>query len=205
MNISFENIKSLTIVVLIIVIVLLRECGDGCNKHQPLPGTNTVISTKVVTKYDTIKSTSISYVPKVISKTAFKVDTFILDKTLKIDTAAILTDYYSKYYYSDKIKIDSFGDITINDSVSKNAIFCREVKKNIIIPTTTITKEVLVNKREFYVGLGASTELKPFNLNYIGAEALYKTKKQQMYGLGFGINQNLKFVLSARIYWKISK
>lgn len=74
----------------------------------------------------------------------------------------------------------------------------RDIESNILIPTTTITKEIYLNKREFYWGLGVQGRTD--QLNYVGGEFMYKTKNKQQYGIGLGLNQDLQPVLSGRLY-----
>ena len=84
-----------------------------------------------------------------------------------------------------------------------NSILSRSFVSNIKIPTTIITKEIYLNKREFYWGLGLQGQTD--QLNYLGGELMYKNKQKNMLGLGLGVNQDLQPVLSGRIYWKIGK
>ena len=99
--------------------------------------------------------------------------------------------------------MDSLGVVTITDTIFKNTIWKREVKSDILFPTKLITKEIYLNNREFYWGVGASG--RSDQINYIGGEILYKDKKKQIYGLGLGVNQDFKPVISGKLYWKIGK
>jgi hypothetical protein len=183
----FNNIQTLLIVVLVIIIVFLRSCsGRGAVKPE--------IITKIEIKYDTIQTIKETYVPKwktkvvteIVTETITETDTF----QQPIDTLAILQDYYTKYFYQDTIEIDTIGYAIVNDTITKNSIFSRDVKTSIIYPTTTITNEIYLNKLEFYTGIGIVGGLK--QLNYIGGEILLKTRKRTMYGLGLGIDQSLQ-------------
>lgn len=196
----FNNIQTLLIIILIIIIVFLRSCsGRGTVEPE--------IITKIEIKYDTIQTIKETYVPKwktkvvteIVTETITETDTF----QQPIDTLAILQDYYTKYFYQDTIEIDTIGYAIVNDTITKNSIFSRDVKTSIIYPTTTITNEIYLNKLEFYTGIGIVGGLK--QLNYIGGEILLKTRKRTMYGLGLGIDQSLQPALSGRIYWKIGK
>jgi len=143
------------------------------------------------------KVVNTKYVPKWRIRTETIHDTIPAD----IDTLEILKDYYAKYFYSDTIQLDTLGSIVINDTVTRNLISMRDIESNILIPTTTITKEIYLNKREFYWGLGVQGRTD--QLNYVGGEFMYKTKNKQQYGIGLGLNQDLQPVLSGRLYWKI--
>ena len=194
----FNNIQSILIVVLVIIILLMRQSDGGFG------GDNTVIkdTTYVETiKWDTIKVPEITYVPKWRTKVVTKHDTI----PTNIDTALILKDYYSKYFYSDTLSIDTIGSIVINDTITQNKILVRAPKVNVLIPT--ITKEIkiteVINEREFYYGVGLHGNNE--QLNYLGGEFMYRTKNKQVYGIGVGINQDLKPIIGGRMYWKIGK
>jgi hypothetical protein len=193
LNHLFNNIQTLLIIILIIIIVFLRSCGgkDDCSEFE--------VITKVEVKYDTIKTVKEIYIPKWNDKIITETDTFFGS----IDTLDILKDYYSKYFYSDTVKIDTIGYVILNDTITQNNIFSREVRTNVIFPTTTITNNIYSNKLEFYTGLGIAGNLT--QLNYVGGEILLRTKKRTIYGLGLGIDQNLQPTLSGRMHWKIGK
>ena len=163
MKVSFKNIQSLLIVVLVVII----------EKTSYIPQWKT----KYLTKTDTIPSNT--------------------------DTVAILKDYYAKYFYVDTIYIDTLGYAVINDTISQNSIISRGIKSNFLIPNKTVTNTFYINNREFYWGLGLAGSTK--QLNYLGGELLFKSKKHQVYGFGIGINQDFQPVLSGRMYWKIGK
>ena len=190
----FNNIQTVIIVVLIVVIILLRECGGG--KEKVDPEIERIV--KIETKYDTIVKSVPTYVPeyrtRVITKTIH--DTV----KLTIDTASILKDYFATYAYADTIKADSI-DLVIFDTISQNKIISRGIDYSLIYPTTTITKEKTVNKREFYVGFGLMGNKS--QINYIGSEFMLRTKKKQAYGVGIGLNNEFQPVIGFKMYWKI--
>jgi len=190
----FKNIQTLLILVLIVIIFFLRN-----NNNDPIPTKPTVIN-KIEIKYDTIIKEVPVYVPKYINKIVIHYDTIL--KYHKIDTTKILKDYFATYVYEDVQKLDSLN-LTIKDSVSQNKITSRLIKYELIYPTTTITKKIYLNNKEFYWGLGIQGSTS--QLNYIGGELMYKTKKKQLYGLGIGVNQEFQPVLSGRLLWKIGK
>lgn len=189
---SFKNIQTLLIIVLVVLLFLQRSCSS-----DPIPDTKIV--TKIEVKYDTINTVTKTYIPKWKTKIETIHDTFQAD----IDTLAILKDYYTKYYYSDTLKIDTVGYAIINDTITQNFIAARKIKTNILIPTTTITKEIYLNENELYWGLGLQGRTD--QINYLGGELLFRNKKKQVYGLGIGVNQDFKPVLSGRMYWKLGK
>lgn len=191
----FKNIQTLLIVVLLIVIFLMRSCGEGDTFTEPK------VITKVETKWDTLKINSTVYVPKWKTKIVTQVDSILVN--IPIDTLEVLKDYYAKNVFVDEIVLDSLGIITITDTIYKNTVWRRGIKSNVLIPKTTITEEIYLNNREFYWGFGLQG--RSDQINYLGGELLYKDKKKQIYGLGLGVNQDLQPVISGRLYWKIGK
>ena len=187
----FKNIQTLLIVVLLVLLWLQRSCSSSPEITEPQ------VITKVEVRYDTVETIKETYVPKYITRIETVIDTF----TTPIDTINILKDYYSKYYYSDTLQIDTVGYAIINDTITQNTILARDIRTNILIPITTITKEIYLNNRELYWGLGLQGRTD--QINYLGGELLYKNKKYQVYGLGIGVNQDFKPVISGRMYWKI--
>ena len=193
-----KDFKTLTIIGLIIVIFLLRECRG---EKSPIP-TEPVTIVKIETKYDTIVETVPTYIPKYKTKVKIKTvhDTIRIHDTIPVDTAAILKDYFTTYAYTDTLKKDSVTFV-INDTISQNKILSRGIKYNLIYPTTTITTEREVNKRELYIGFGLGGDRQ--QLSYIGSELLLRNKKDKIYGIGLGINNNFRPVLTFKMNWKV--
>jgi hypothetical protein len=206
MKLFFNNIQNIIIVVLVVIIILMQQCSNASfdfslfpKKDKP-PVEGTVI-TKIETKWDTLTLDSLVYVPKWNTKIEYRTEyeTIMQD----IDTVSILKDYYSKYVYSDTVSLDSFGNIVINDTITENKIVFRKIKPNIYIPTTTITRDSLISKNEFYYGFGLAGNQEQFN--YIGGELLFRSKKKKVLGVGVGLNNQLQPIISARMMWKIGK
>jgi len=188
----FKNIQTLLIVVLIALLFFQRSCSS-----TPTPEPEVI--TKIEVRYDTIETVKEVYVPKWRTR----VVTETISVPTEIDTVAILRDYYARYFYTDTLKIDTFGYAVINDTISRNTVLARDVRTNILIPTTTITKEIYLNKNELYWGV--SLQGRTDQINYLGTELLWRTKKRSTYGFGLGVNQDFQPVLSGRMYWKIGK
>ena len=200
----FRNIQSITIVVLLIIIFFLREC-QGNQVNSPLTEGETIV--KIETKYDTIVNTIETYVPEYRTEVKWKTrtihDTIEIHDTIPIDTLSILEDYFKAYAYTDTLAKDSVTFI-INDTISQNKILARGIEYSLVYPTTIISKESAVNKRELYIGGGLGVA--DGNFNNIGAELILRTKKHTMYGVGFGltvVDLNLVPTISGKMYWKI--
>ena len=186
------TIQSLLIVVLVIMVLFQSQCSK-----KPIVEPEVIVT--IETKWDTVEVVQTEYVPKWKTKLVVEYDTIPSD----IDTMMILKDYYAKYSYTDTLTLDTLGFLVLNDTITMNSILSRSFVSNIKIPTTIITKEIYLNKREFYWGLGLQGQTD--QLNYLGGELMYKNKQKNMLGLGLGVNQDLQPVLSGRIYWKIGK
>lgn len=186
------NIQTLLIIVLGIVIFFMRSCD-----RKPVI-TEPQIITNVEVVHDTINREVPVYVPKYITKVVHDIDTF----STPIDTSAILSDYFSTYVYEDVQNLDSLI-LTITDSITENSVKNRSIKYQLIYPTTTITKEIYLNKNEFYYGFGLQGTSK--QLNYVGGELLLRRKNKKAFGIGIGVNQDFTPVLSGKFYWKIGK
>ena len=182
------------ILIFILALVLLYQ--SQCSKKDPV---EPEVIVTIETKWDTVSVTQTEYVPKWKTKIVTEHDTIPQD----IDTMDILRDYYARYFYTDTLNLDTLGYVVLNDTITKNSILNRSFTSKIQIPTTTITKEIYLNRREFYWGLGVHG--RPDQLNYVGGEFMYRTKNKQVYGLGVGLNQDLQPIVGGRMYWKIGK
>ena len=183
-----------TVLILILALIILLQ--SQCSRKDPV---EPEVIVTIETKWDTVEVTQTQYVPKWKTKVVTEEVLIPAD----IDTMSILEDYYARYFYTDTLNLDTLGYLVLNDTITKNSILNRSFTSKIQIPTTTITKEIYLNKREFYWGLGVHG--RPDQLNYVGGEFMYRTKNKQVYGLGVGLNQDLQPVFGGRMYWKIGK
>jgi hypothetical protein len=188
----FQNIQSLLLVVLVVIIFLMRGCSGTPASTEPRVERDTII------EYVTIEKEYPVYVPKVKYVTRVNIDTF----SIPIDTSAILSDYYAIRTYEDTQVLDSL-DLTITDTVSQNQIVGRKIAYNFTYPRKTIKETIYLNQRELYVGLRGIGNLD--QISYLGGEMLYRTKKKQVYSFGVGVDQNLVPVIALSMYWKLGK
>lgn len=188
------NIQTLVILVLVIL-VLLKTCGSGDEI------TTEKVVTKVEVRYDTLEVEKKVFVPKIktVVRTNTITDTVVLKS--RIDTLAILKDYYNKYVYQDTLKLDSLGYVVIMDTISQNKIFSRKFDSQILIPTTTITNDIYLNQSKFFGGVSIGGNKS--QINFLSGDLLYKSKKDNVYGVGLGVNQNLEPIVIGRVYWRI--
>jgi len=198
------DFKTLLIAVLLIVILLLKMCTP---KPNPVPGEVIKVDGK---KYEVIKRiTDTQYITK--TKTLYKPgETIYVDRPIyvdvpqDVDTTEILRDYYAKYVYKDTIKLeDSLGMVTLTDTIQKNKIIGRKFKSE--INQITIKDSIFIKelpKNQIYVGgiIGADRKV---GFNYFGPTLVLKTKSDNMYSIGIGLNNNFTTSIQAGIYWKI--
>jgi hypothetical protein len=188
----FKNTKNILILVLVLIIILMRTCSTT-------PPTKPITTTKTIIEYIPVTNTVVEYIPRWKEKIVIQIDSF----KEPIDTIEILNDYYSKYYYIDTLKVDTFGFILVKDTVSQNKISSRNIEYNINIPKITIENTKFINEREFYIGPGVQGNIR--QLDYIGGELYLKTKTSHIYGVGIGVNNNLQPVFRGGMYWRINK
>tara|TARA_B110000977_G_scaffold197443_1_gene279974 strand:- start:2837 stop:3418 length:582 start_codon:yes stop_codon:yes gene_type:complete len=189
----FSNIQTILVVVLVALLFYQRSCSFDRKTVEP------TVVTKIEVKYDTVQSVVERYVPKWRDRIINHIDTI----TTPIDTLAILKDYYAKYAYTDTLKVDTIGYVVINDTITRNIILSRDIHTNLVIPATTVTNEIYPRNRELYWGVGVQG--RSSQISYLGGELLYKDKRDHIYGVGLGINQDFTPVISGRLYWKIMK
>ena len=188
---SIDFVKIVLIAVILILVISQVQCGID---NTP----EVVTTTKVETKLDTIYLSKTKYIPQ--KKTI--VDTIYQEIPAEVDTLTILKDYFSKVVYRDTINIDTFGTLVIEDTISRNLIISRELFSNIVLPTTTVTKTTLENKRILYAGASLSGNREV--INQLGVGLMLKGKNDRLYGLGLGLNSNLQPLITGSIYWKVS-
>lgn len=190
-----QNRFYLIIIGVLLLILSMQKCGGGCNFIPVLPPADTIRTV------DTVHKVVIKEVPTYIPQWRTRIE-YVHDTTRIIDTAYVIGDYYSTYFYQDSLINDTLC-FYINDSISENKIKSRNLKYIMLFPTIRIRDVVVQNKNEYYVGLGLIGNQK--GINYFGPEFLLRTKKKDVYGIGIGIDGNFTPNLSLRTYWKIGK
>ena len=219
-----KYIKEILIVALIVIIVLQRGCsGDyGDKEIVKVDGKDyELIKQETDTVFVEKKVEVTKYVPKYITKEVIKEVEIPVD----VDSLAIIKDYFSKVTVTDTLNLDydfpkevtdslgqkppsSLGYGILTDVISQNRIESREIDWFFKIPTvynTTIVKEL--PKLEFYYGFGVGMD-QTNGLNNFSGNLLVKTKKMNVYGLNFGMSNQLglyKPFVGGSMYWKIGK
>lgn len=193
------------IAVLVVIILLQRSCSGPAN--PPCDSTtSTLIKTDTV--YRDVVKTDIKKVKVYMHDTTYVKEPWMVPDTnydrLKRQFEDLIDLYASKNLYSDTIKIDTIGTLTVIDTVTHNNLRLRVYKHNYSIPTITNTVVVPAKpKRQMYIG-GALGFGYPITPTSIQAGFLFKNKKDQIYGAhaGMDLNGHVTYMLSS--YWKIS-
>lgn len=189
------------IVVLLLIILLQRSCKgkDVIDEPTSVTQIDTIWKIKTDTIIKTVKEISVIHMP-VPSDPQYHPSDDI--DTCKARFNRLLTDMLTKRVYSDTLKLDSLGTITIIDTVFMNKLGKRTKIYDYKIPfvTKTVTKQA-DPKRQLYVGgnlFGDKTKLQ-----LLTPGILYKTKKDHIYQVNVGINFDGSITYGAGIYYKI--
>jgi hypothetical protein len=206
------NFKNIAIAALIIFVLL-----EWFNPGGVMPGKKVFIAGKA---YEVIKH-DIDTIDIVKTKVITKKGEDIYHETIVekqvvipavIDTMALLKDYYSKVLYKDTLILpDSLGTVSILDTITQNKILGRTFNASVkqrTIKETMIVKEL--PKTKVFYGLEGGFNKADF-VSSVGAGVLINTKKDKIYQLGLGVNNqttdgtNGGFTPYIRggVYWKI--
>ena len=164
-----------------------------------------VPSVKIVSDTTYVKSWDTAFQPinnpyKVQSEKIYvygphKRDTLYLDRPERVDTAAILKDFFAQALYNDTLRV-KYGLVIIKDTISQNRIAGRSIMTRFAFPDVTTTKTIAEGpKRMLFVGPDIGFG--------IGVSAAYKTKTDHLLGLGYMLTQH-GGLLDLSYKWKIS-
>lgn len=205
---SLKKVRLIEIVVLVLlVVILIQRCGGGGRDKE------TIIETKIIRDTSwVIKDSIINTKPQIIKTEPYPVpidrwNTEYLPDTnydkLISQYEQIVRELLARNISSDSIKIDSIGHVYIVDTVSKNMITGRSTRYSVKYPIVTNT--VIVpekKKRQMYIG-GSVQGQKSEIINQINAGLLFKTKKDQIFGVYAGTSLNGIPIYGVQSYWKI--
>lgn len=199
-----DKLTGLVILALVGTLFFQRGCGTG-DSGPKKPDTVRVVDTAwfkhdslIVKKVPVIREIpgDIQYIPQAPADY----------ESLKADYKALQATHYAKRIYKDSIPVGKFGYIHVTDTVSQNALGKRKTQEAFKIPvvkeTTTITKYE-DPKRQLYIGGGVNMNQ---NLGLAGAKVglMYKTKKDQLYGINSQVDLKGNTTFGIESYWKIN-
>lgn len=199
MKINFNNILSITILILAVIIVLHRSNSSPDIIEKPV-----VIRDTVWQKKDSVIYTS----PKVVQTIPVKIisEKYLPDPNydkLVLQYEELVKLHLAKNIQKDSVQIDSIGFVKVTDTVQNNIVQNRKWEYNIKYP---IIKETIIQppKKINQLYIGGGLQGNQYNIiNSVNGGLLYKNKKDQIYGLSVGINTNGQIVYGVSSYWKI--
>ena len=199
MKINFNNILSIAILILAVIIVLQRSNSSPDIIEKPI-----VVRDTVWQKKDSVIYTS----PKIVQTIPVKIisEKYLPDSNydkLVLQYQELVKLHLAKNIQKDSVQIDSIGFVKVTDTVQNNIVQNRKWEYNIKYP---IIKETVIQppKRVNQLYIGGGLQGNQYNIiNSINGGILYKNKKDQIYGLSVGINTNGQIVYGVSSYWKI--
>ena len=199
MKINFNNILSIAILILAVIIVLQRSNSSPDIIEKPI-----VIRDTVWQKKDSVIYTS----PKVVQTIPVKVvnEKYLPDPNydkLVLQYQELVKLHLAKNIQKDSVQIDSIGFVKVTDTVQNNIVQNRKWEYNIKYP---IIKETVIQppKKVNQLYIGGGLQGNQYNIiNSINGGLLYKNKKDQIYGISVGVNTNGQLVYGVSSYWKI--
>mgnify|MGYP000668062058 FL=1 len=199
MKINFNNILSIAILILAVIIILQR-----INSSPDIVEKSIVIRDTVWQKKDSVIYTS----PKVVQTIPLKIisEKYLPDPNydkLVLQYQELVKLHLAKNIQKDSVQIDSIGFVKVTDTVQNNIVQNRKWEYNIKYP---IIKETIIEppKKINQLYIGGGLQGNQYNIiNSINGGILYKNKKDQLYGLSIGVNTNGQVVYGLSSYWKI--
>ena len=199
MKINFNNILSIAILILAVIIVLQRSNSSPDIIEKPI-----VIRDTIWQKKDSVIYTS----PKVVQTIPLKIisEKYLPDPNydkLVLQYQELVKLHLAKNIQKDSVQIDSIGFVKVTDTVQNNIVQNRKWEYNIKYP---IIKETIIEppKKINQLYIGGGLQGNQYNIiNSINGGILYKNKKDQLYGLSIGVNTNGQVVYGLSSYWKI--
>lgn len=189
-----KRLKEIGIAILI-AIAIFGGCSLNKNRSR---GKFDLVNTEVVvdTVFVDVEHTSIEYVPIATKEYVTTSDTIYVNNEVIVveekelshaDTLEIMSEYYTKRFYSDTLETE-YGNIVVEDQIWKNNIYSRQYSYNLQVPEvhTTIKKEFMKKKNRFDLYVGGSTILQPNNQVHIAQDFLPSLFIGGGYDLGKG-------------------
>jgi len=200
---NFKKYITLIVIgILLLIILLQRSCISDVVVEKP----TTLIKLDTVWKitHDTvikkIKVTDIRYIKPAGPKYTPGESIDTCNARFKV----LLKEHSALRVYSDTLKLDSIGKITIIDTVWLNKLKQRTYIKDYKIPFVTKTVTIIKEqdpKRQLYIGGNLFGDKGTLQLLTPGI--LYKTKKDQIYQANVGISFDGTITYGVGMYWKI--
>ena len=163
----------------------------GCFNETQLANKTIKVDGK---KYEVlVNKTDTEYIKKTETKYVSGADiyhdtTIFVEVPAKVDTSAILLDYYAKNVFTDTFNIQ-YGKFVIRDTVQFNKVLGRSYYADLLVPVITNTQVVKERPRvQVFAELGTGVYNK--SISEVSAHLFLKTKKNTLYGVGAGVFDN---------------
>lgn len=160
----------------IILLLMMKYCSTAPKVE---------ITVKTDTVYRHVRDTIHMYTPTWLVKTDHDtVTVYVPGNSANIsltDTAAILKDYLTAYYYVDSIGT-GYGTVKVEDTIRRNRITARRWYTDITVPEITTTKTQSTKLRnQIYIGMHLAGSNNLFS--GFGPGILLKTRADKIYQL----------------------
>ena len=203
---NFKLLPYAVIVGLLAIIFLQRECTPKQKPCETNTDTITVPHYIQVPYKGDIKAYTLK--PSKIIPTKSVPKALVPDSSYNVlykQYVDLLKEHTYTKLYIDSLKIDTLGYVLVTDSVKNNNLFSRKFHYDLKFTQKNVDHYIPVQspvKNQVYIGGGLSST-KTFNV--IGAEAgmLFKTKKDNIYGITAGITTSGNIMFGVHSYWKI--
>ncbi len=187
-----DKIPYIVIAILLVIIILMKECKRCPEVSIPDP---TVITT-TDTIYDTLLVESNVYIPVPGPITYVEIPQ-------DVDTPAILATHFSKYPYNDTLKNDSIAFIAVFDTIYQNKIYNRRWEYKDLTPAvinqTNIIYDTCQQCSQFNLGFGGLIGGYTDKFG-VGPSILLTTNKKSSYSLSYDVVNKIAYF---GIYWNI--
>lgn len=147
--------KNVIIPVLILVSCLLSFIA-GCDYnriHSPQLTSELPVNlpVKVLVKIDTVEVIKVQP-----SRSIYRVDSFFVATNSKIDTAAFIRSFQTKYFQVDSFRNSELALIS-QDSIYQNKSIWKQYSYKILRPDSVITKIQTIKQNQIWAGMGISS------------------------------------------------
>ena len=201
--------KILGVIIVALVIFMATGNGRGCRGNGGARKSDTtVVRDTTWSLHDTTIYKTLTLKGKTLHDTITTPPQYIADTNypaLLVQYKELLGKYLALVEFKDTIRLDTFGYVSIIDTVNQNAIKGRSVRSNYKIPTITNTVTIQhyeKPKAHLYYGFGLDLN-QTFAPTGAHGGLILKTKKDQLIGVqvGTGINGGINYGFQS--YWKI--
>lgn len=194
--VKFYKYGFLTSLIVIAILILIQTCSGG--QKELVSSVDTVyIPSKDKPHNLPLPKTIEKPVPYIVEVPTPGDTIWMPPIKTKIDTLAILSDYYLKRSYNDSISNDSIT-IYLKESVCKNELERSHVGYRWKVPNMTIKEVVVKEKQLMYLGVEPNVNLKKLEFGmYLSADL---DIERALLGYGYDpYNKQHKFSVKAKL------